>query len=107
MTVHTICRFACALLVLLPALAQAQVEPGVMPPSIIGEIQPPPPATDGLQTKLLVSGRLYTLAPGAEIIWYGGRRADSSALVPGARVQIDLRREGTLALIERITLLPD
>lgn len=106
MTARTIFRFAWALLVSLPALAQAQLEPGALPPGIIGEIQQQP-ATDGLGTKLLVSGRLYTLAPGAEIVWQGGRRADSSALVPGTRVQMNLRREGALALIERITLLPD
>jgi hypothetical protein len=88
------------------AVSQAQVEVLDAPPAITGEIQGQP-ATDDTLTRLPVSGRLYIIAPGARIVWQNGRRADFSALTPGAKVQLRLQGSPALGVVDQITLLPE
>lgn len=86
----------------LPLIASAADE---MPSVVVGEIESIDHGISGRVIK--VGGARFLLPSGVPVLGMGGAATENSALRPGVRVQLEVRRDSKIVVVELVRLVAD
>lgn len=76
-----------------------------LPGVVIGEVESIDQGASGRIVK--VAGARFVLPSGVPVDGVGGAVTTDAAVRPGVRVQLEVRREGKIAVVERVRLIAD